>query len=298
LLYPSLKVQSRHEILTSTHDHYVTEASLSFLVERTGAKLKRIALYDDSAKANGSQIVDRIAKSLTSRTRVVALTFVHSCSGVKLPIAAIGKLVAERNRGRAERDRILFCVDGVHGFGVEDVTLGGLGCDFLIAGTHKWLHGPRGTGILVGRTAAWDHLRTTIPTFSTFTGKPGGPRLTPGGFPSYEHRWALKEAFELHLALGKAKIQKRIHDLNTHMKEGMGKIPGVVVHTPLSSELSAGIICFSVRNLSAVETVKRLDELGIVATDSPYRISYARVTPGLLNNHPDVEKTLAAIARL
>jgi selenocysteine lyase/cysteine desulfurase len=82
------------------------------------------------------------------------------------------------------------------------------------------------------------------------------------------------------------------------MKEGMGKIPGVVVHTPLSSDLSSGIVCFSVRNLSAVETVKRLDALGIVASDSPYQVSYARVTPGLMNNHPDVERTLKAIAQL
>ena len=51
---------------------------------------------------------------------------------------------------RDAADRILLCVDGVHGFGAVDVDLPDLGCDFLATGTHKWLFGPRGTGIAVG----------------------------------------------------------------------------------------------------------------------------------------------------
>jgi hypothetical protein len=46
---------------------------------------------------------------------------VHSGTGVKTPIAAMAEAVALANRGRASADRCLLIVDGVHGFGNQDV---------------------------------------------------------------------------------------------------------------------------------------------------------------------------------
>jgi len=73
--------------------------------------------------------------------------------------------VAAANRGRAEQDRAFLCVDGVHGFGVEDETISSLGCDVFAAGCHKWIFGPRGTGVLCASAAAWSLSSPTIPTF-------------------------------------------------------------------------------------------------------------------------------------
>ena len=58
---------------------------------------------------------------------------------------------ATRTGSRPERERVLLCVDGVHGFGVEETSPAELGCDLFAAGCHKWLFGPRGTGLLWGR---------------------------------------------------------------------------------------------------------------------------------------------------
>lgn len=73
--------------------------------------------------------------------------------GLKLPIREIADALAELNRDRHEGDRALLCVDGVHGLGVEDLSMQDLGCDFFVAGCHKWLFGPRGTGLVWGK---WD----------------------------------------------------------------------------------------------------------------------------------------------
>jgi isopenicillin-N epimerase len=40
------------------------------------------------------------------------------------------------------------CEDGVHALGVEPFHVDALGCDFFVAGTHEWLSGPRGMGIV------------------------------------------------------------------------------------------------------------------------------------------------------
>ena len=73
--------------------------------------------------------------------------------------------------------------------------------------------------------------------------------MTPGGFHAFDHRWALPEAFKLHLQLGKANVQQRIHQLNTLAKEGLQQIEGVVLHTPMSAELSSGMICFDYKDM-------------------------------------------------
>jgi selenocysteine lyase/cysteine desulfurase len=124
---------------------------------------------------------------------VLALTWVHSSTGLKLPLRRIAETLDRINADRDEADRVLFCVDGVHGFGIEDVVLADLGCDFLMAGCHKWLFGPRGTGIVAGTKRGWDAVLPPIPSFidggtweAWFTGsEPAGPntagRIRPAG---------------------------------------------------------------------------------------------------------------------
>lgn len=310
LVYGALRLEAGQEILTTPHDHFSTIESLRLRAERTGATVRRIALYDDPAQTTADDVVGRMRAAITDRTRVLAVTWVHSSTGVKLPIAAMSAALREVNAARDPDDRVLFCVDGVHGFGIEDVTADGLGCDFFIAGTHKWIFGPRGTGIVYGRREAWDALDLIIPNFGPWVGvwlgalppdtpfvTPGN-MFTPGGFHSFEHRWALGEAFRFHRAIGKARVQDRIHALNMQAKEGLAALPGVRLYTPMSAEVSAGIICFEVDGHTPEAVVAHLHDHRIIASTSPYPVSYARVAPSLINDEAEVERTVAAIAEL
>ena len=122
--------------------------------------------------------------------------------------------------------------------------------------------------------------------------------MTPGGFHSYEHRWALPEAFRFHLQIVKARVQDRIHGLNTMAKQALARMTHVKVHTPLSPELSAGIICFEVNGRTPDEVVDVLHAQGIIASTSPYRTSYARIAPSLINNEEEIERTMAVLRGL
>src|SRR4029077_274639 len=151
----------------------------------------------------------RLKRAIGPRTRVVALTWVHSCSGVRLPVRRLTQVVADANRSRDDHERMLVVLDAVHGFGNQEETLAQLGCDFFAAGTHKWIFAPRGTGIVWARAESWASLRPTIPTFSDQTMfeawmEQNAPPVTragsvsPGGFKAYEHQWAMAEAFAFH----------------------------------------------------------------------------------------------------
>lgn len=309
LLYGGLKVRADQEILTTTHDHYSTAMSLQLRAARTGATLRQIPLYQQLATVSQEEIVETLVKALRPQTRIVAVTWVHSSTGLKLPIRLMAEALAPVNASRAKEDQVLLCVDGVHGLGVEDVRMGDLGCDFFIAGCHKWLFGPRGTGLVWGHPRAWPTANAIIPSFDGEIyekwrqGIPPreifmGAGMTPGGFHSFEHRWALGEAFTFHQAIGKARIATRIHALNQQLKEGLAEMGHVTLHTPRSPELSAGIVCFEVQGVRPEGVVARLHEQGIIASVTPYATRYARLAPSLLTSPEEVNQTLRAVQNL
>ena len=290
LAYNGLDLHRGDDVLTTTHDFYATHEALRLKAARSGAAVRMVPLYDRSQTASAEAIVGAVTRALRPRTRVLAMTWVHSSTGVKLPVQQI--VVAAR---RVAKD-VLVCLDGVHGFGVEDVHLPALGVDFFVAGCHKWLFGPRGTGIVWGSDRGWAAVQPTIPSF-TRDGTQAGA-FTPGGFHSFEHRWALAQAFALHRSLGKPRVAARIHDLNTRLKNGLAAMDRVTLYTPRSPALSAGLVCFDVRGLSPPEVVDRLAARRIVATVTPYATSYARLAPGLLNSEAHVDAALRAIREL
>lgn len=308
MVYSGLQLAAGDEILHTTHDHYATVMAIAHRAERTGAKVRQVALYDNAANTTTSDCVNRLEAGITSATRVVAVTWVHSSTGVKLPVRALAESFKKINARRSANRQIIFCVDGVHGFGIENEDVSELGCDFFIAGTHKWIFGPRGTGVVWGNSKGWEQCQPVIPSF----GNPfdvwldkkeekdvtPGDRMTPGGFHTFEHRWALPAAFELHQQLGKANIQSRIHALNTQVKEGLAKMSGVTLHTPLSSELSSGLVAYEVAGKSPMEITYALFAKGVVSAPSPYHQSYARMAPSLLNTEEELETALAHVATL
>lgn len=309
ILYTGLKLNPTDEILTTTHDHYSTEKSLEYSARLHGASIRKISLYDEPAKVTVELICEKLKRSISSRTRIVAVTWVHSSTGVKLPLREMSDVIANENKNRPENKRIYFCVDGVHGFGIENITMEDTGCDFFAAGTHKWMFGPRGTGILWARNDAWDMVEPIIPSFhlrsyGQWLGAiPQEPltfneKCSPGGFHSFEYRWAQKEAFDFHLKIGKDKIQERTHQLSSLLKEGLKSISHVTLHTPLDPKLSSGINCFEVAGFSPDEVVKKFMEKRIIASTSPYRESFVRLTPCIINTEDEVKTCLDLVAGL
>jgi selenocysteine lyase/cysteine desulfurase len=287
LLYGGLRLSAGDEVLTTEHDFYATHESLRLRSERDGVAVRRVRLYDEPEHADADQIVQRLRQAVTPRTRVVAITWVHSYTGVKLPVQAIAAALDRR---------VLLCVDGVHGFGVEGEPVARLGCDFLVTGCHKWLFGPRGTGLVWGTDEAWREFVPIIPTFDD-PGAPG-PRATPGGYHSFEHRWALAEAFDFHARIGLARVAARTRDLATALKEGLRAMPGVRVVTPTSAELSAGIVCCDVSGMPPQQAVAMLRERGVHASVTPYDEPFLRFGPSLTTLEADVEATLRAMREL
>src|SRR5262245_12926360 len=310
LLYHGLPLREGDEILTTTHDHYSHHESIRLATGRCGATWRKIPLFDSYDSISPDQIAERIRKAIGPKTRAVGVTWVHSSSGVRLPIARIAATLKEVNRHRDEKDRVLLMVDGVHGIGVEDPKITALGCDALAAGTHKWLFGPRGTGFVWAKPEVWKRMRPVIPSFSSpdlFAAwetehEPASAAraawFSPGGFQAFEHFWALPEAIRFHENIGPARITARTHELNGQMKQGLGRMSRIQLYTPRDENLYAGMVCFVVKGVRPGEVVERLLAQRIVASTTPYRVSYARLACNIVNTPQEIETTLRAIREL
>ena len=311
MAYQGLRIRRNQEIVTTEHDHYSHHESIRYSTARSGASVRYIPLYDTPATANAMQMTERVARAIRPNTRAVGVTWVYSSSGVRVPITEIADVVARANRGRAAADRCLLIVDGVHGFGNQDVDVAKTGVDFFATGTHKWLFAPRGTGFLWGKTDAWPELRPTVPSFEPDDMTPWGVWMdrkplpptkaafvSPGGFVAYEHVLAIPAAVALHKQIGRGNIAARVAELNAQFREGVTKIAGVTLHTPRDPSVSSGINCFEVAGLKPDQVVAKLAEKRFRTTTSPYKVSYARVSAGVMNTPEEIDAVLRGIRDL
>ncbi|WP_275630240.1 pyoverdine-tailoring periplasmic protein PvdN [Pseudomonas sp. 273] len=295
-IYGGLLVAPGKEILTTVHEHYSTYTTLEYRQQRMGTQVRKVPLFKDPHRASADEILASIRSNIRPETRVLGMTWVQSGSGVKLPVREIGQLVAEVNRNRDAAERIIYVVDGVHGFGVEDATFADFGCDYFIAGTHKWLFGPRGTGVIIAREEQLqDHLVPSIPTFTRADSF--GTLMTPGGYHAFEHRLALGKAFELHLQLGKADVQARIHQLNGYLKQRLAEHAKVRLVTPASPELSAGFTFFRVDGRDCDAVARHLMAHKVIGDAVDRDVGpVVRLAPSLLNDEAQIDRVMDILA--
>ena len=139
--------------------------------------------------------------------------------------------------------------------------------------------------------AAWEEEHDPV-------NAPRAAWFSPGGFQAFEHFWALPQAIRFHQNIGPARITARTHQLNAQMKEGLARMPRVQLYTPRDENLSAGMVCFDVKGMKPEEVVERLLAQRIVASTTPYRVSYARLACNIVNTPQEVETVLRAIREL
>ena len=75
-------------------------------------------------------------------------------------------------------------------------------------------------------------------------------------------------------------------------------MPNVQLYTPRDEKLSAGMACFDVKGMKPEAVVERLLSQRIVASTTPYRVSYARLACNIVNTPQEIETTLRAIREL
>jgi selenocysteine lyase/cysteine desulfurase len=72
----------------------------------------------------------------------------------------------------------------------------------------------------------------------------------------------------------------------------------ITLHTPMATELSAGITAFEVKGVEPKTARQRLLDERIIATVAPYRTQYLRLTPAIYNTEEEIDRALRVIDAL
>ncbi|TFE47374.1 aminotransferase class V-fold PLP-dependent enzyme [Streptomyces sp. ICN441] len=291
VFYNGVRTRPGQEFLLTGYDHRAQRTAAELAAEKRGARVRMCSWFADPATATAEGIAAAVGDAIRPHTRIVGITWVQSSTGLRMPVRAVAAVVRRANEGRAPADRCLLVVDAVHGLAAVDEDAARLGADAVIAGTHKWLFGPRGTGFVWVRPDVLDQLD---PTFVSFIAGGGAAPLSPGGFLAFEHAFALPVAVDMHQQLGRARVAARIAELSTRAKQGLTRIRGVTVHTPMDPDLSAGITCFSVAGRTHEQVVDH-------AATRRVRLSasvHTRLGTAVINTPAEVDTALGSVAEL
>lgn len=133
------------EIVISIMEHHSNIVPWHFHRERKGAVIKWVDVNDD-----GSFDLDAFEASLTSRTKIVAITHMSNVLGTVTPLKKIVEIAHAKN--------IPVLADGSQAAVHAAVDVTDLDVDFYVMTGHK-LYGPTGIGVLYGKTELLKQMR-------------------------------------------------------------------------------------------------------------------------------------------
>ncbi|MDW8098068.1 MAG: aminotransferase class V-fold PLP-dependent enzyme [Anaerolineae bacterium] len=291
LVLAGLDWQPGDEIITTNEEHEAVIHPLLYLQRHQGIKIR---LVEVSPRAE--IMLDRLEKVLTDRTRLLIISYVTCETGTRLPACAICRWAASR--------QLLTLLDGAQASGVFPINLREIGCDFYTSNGHKWLSGPKGTGIFYGQRAKLLNLRMAYvgagslerADLATSIAEPWPNALR---FEFGTRTWPLYIGLNASLnwlgGWGWANIYHHIATLSAYLKERILERPFLKLLTPRAWEDSSGLTCFSVEGRAAGEVSKFLRERRRIHVRVIPHYNAIRISTAHFNNEVDVDNLMAAL---
>jgi selenocysteine lyase/cysteine desulfurase len=241
---------------------------------------------------------DRLAEAMTARTRVMAVTWVDSFTGVALDLHALGALC--RSRG------VLLVVNASQALGARPLDVTTTPVDVVAACGYKWLCGPYGTGFtwirpevvgrLESRQAYWlaqraggslDHMREYD---IRDLGVRGFDVFCPAAFLTND---AWSAAVGLLTDIGIDAVAAHDQRLVQQLVDGVDPDRYELI-SPVTGPERSTLVVLRPRIEPATEVVVRLAARSI---DVAAREGNVRLTPHLFNTPDQIAETCAALNR-
>lgn len=306
-----LQLEAGDEVVLWDQNHPTNYHSWNYRRKERPFVIKSITL--DMNKEETQYFVDCFVKQLTPRTRVVSFSHVSNISGMRLPAAEICAAVKKYSKA------IFVHVDGAQSWGSVAVDLGRIGCDGYSASGHKWLCGPRGTGILyvrkewitriipniLGYNFTFDYPEEALPKDAT--------RFESLGQRDDAAYGALGYAVEMQAGIGIKRIEGCIRELTLYGLKAFEKA-GIRTITPKNPRYGHGVIAADMGStMKAYGAFLALHNAGVSTAFihnnkiycSPEGIRevkdvpvYLRICPHVYNSTGDIDHAVAVAKRV
>ncbi len=293
-----IPLKAGDEVIISLHEHVGN--AVPWL---NRAKLHDIKLRTFEPGKDANETLEIIKKLITPKTRVIAVPHITCTTGQVLPIKEISALAANHN--------IFTAIDGAHGPGSLNLDLKDLGCDFYASSCHKWMLGPNGTGfvyikkelidtlqaIQVGAYSdnGWD-LYSNPPKLEGYN--PTAHRFDYGSQSMPLYAGAAASA-QFHNEIGKAKVEERIRELNSHLFEGLTNMrTHLDILTPKEPQSRIGILTFKPKNHEYKAFANKISSEGFRIRVVPEsKLDAIRISTHIYNSKAEIDSLLLALEK-
>lgn len=283
-----LRLTRGDRVVMTDQEHPGGRAAYDLRRKRDGIQIFEVAL--GPLRNDPTRMVAAFRDAVTPDTKVLALPQVSSALGLCLPVQKIVAAARQRAPG------VFVVVDGAQALGQIPVDVANLDCDAYFASAHKWLLGPKGTGVLfVGKRRerqVWTTIASRVWDFADDIGR----RFTHVGTGNQSLHRGLDAALDFLERIGLPAIHARIKTLGDRLRAGLQKIDGVTILGSTHAELSAGITAFAVRGFRSEDAVRHLLTRDRILT----RVVTGGIRQSLhvYNGLADVDRTLARVTAM
>lgn len=292
----SMPWQAGDEVITSTHEHPALVIPLLHKVRTHGIVVR--TFEPDLERAAGN--VERIEALVAVRTRLIFVSHVTCTTGQIMPIDAIGRLAAAR--------KVAFALDGAQSWAHLPFDLGASGAHYYAASGHKFLLGPKRTGILwIRRDRIAEAVPTVVGAYSersvslaerTLELRPTAQRFEYGtqndaliygveAAAAFINRIGLEAAWARNKALAERCLQ------------GVSAIPGVRILSPRDPRDRSAIVTFAVAGRDNRQIASELGRRRLrVRSVTEAGLDAVRVSFHLCNDESEVDRLVEVLAEI
>src|SRR5467141_2171937 len=246
ILLMGLDLKPGDEVLTTTQDYGRMLTTLRQRELREGLKLKLIQI--PIPPKNLDEITAAFERGITNRTRLILMAHQVNITGQITPVKAVCDMA--RAKG------IETIVDGAHSFAQFDFKQKDLGCDYFGTSLHKWLHAPKGTGLLYVKRDKIEKLWALMAAESKQASDIR--KFEEIGTHSAAIRLAIGEALVFHNGIGGKRKEARLRYLSRYWMNRLKDVPKVRFNTSFDPNQSCAIANVHIEGTTPDAVVKYL----------------------------------------
>ncbi|MBW5447770.1 SufS family cysteine desulfurase [Cohnella sp. CFH 77786] len=252
--YARTVLREGDEVVITQAEHHANLIPWQQAVKATGATLKFIPLQPD-----GTIELADVEKTVTERTKIVAIAYASNVLGTIHPIAEIAKI--------AHRNGAVIVVDGAQSTPHKRVDVRALDVDFYAFSGHK-MCGPTGIGALYGKAQLLERMEPfefggemiDFVELYDSTWKEI-PWKFEGGTPIIAGAVGLAAAIDFLEQVGLEEIDVHERKLTRYALERLSSIDGLKIYGPRENRV--GLVTFNLGDVHPHDVATVLDTYGI-----------------------------------
>ena len=280
MISATLSLKQGDEILTTGSEHGGAENGINYAAKVSGATIVKVDL--PMPAMNKEEVIAKIVNAITDNTKVLLLSQVTTIEGMQMPLEEISNAI----RGKD----IYFIVDGAQSAGMLQIDLKKMDVDAFATSGHKWLMGPKETGLLFVKKSSQDRIQPVF-TFSGFQ-----TYSASSGTRNVAHQIALGEMLDWHMQFGTQQIENTALQLGQYCYEKLSAVKNIKIISPSDRSLRSALISFTLQKSTNRELYNHLKSKNIIVKVLP-KHNAVRLSNHIFNTEGEVDKTISEIQK-